>query len=319
MNLKLIIGPMFSGKTTALINEYNSLIEKHHSPNEILVINHSFDTRYSNTYLASHDNISEIKCDRTDNLMSITKEIINDKYTNILINEGQFFKDIHQWIKYLLVNNVHVNIVVSGLDSDYKQKPFNNFLNIIPYCDKIEKLTSTCNYCSQKTAQLTIRTSCHTERVIIGNEDIYKPICTYCLVNEKNKMSIKEKKEIMEAETIITLSEDKVKHLEAYCGKLYFQDLIPKTDPDMYVKEAVKAYNDNKTTFISTIESSSLGIDGWAEYWRNNKDKIRNKPTKSATKTISEYNERQENQSQLEELDDTSENIIISDVSVNTP
>ena len=26
MNLKLIIGPMFSGKTTALINEYNKLV-----------------------------------------------------------------------------------------------------------------------------------------------------------------------------------------------------------------------------------------------------------------------------------------------------
>ena len=75
--------------------------------------------------------------------MTITKKMIEDNnYTHILINEGQFFKDIHQWIKYLIINNVHVNIVVSGLDSDYKQTAFTSFLNIIPYCDEVIKIKS---------------------------------------------------------------------------------------------------------------------------------------------------------------------------------
>ena len=55
---------MFSGKTTALINEYNKLVNSIYNSNEILVINHSFDDRYSYECLASHDNISEIKCEK---------------------------------------------------------------------------------------------------------------------------------------------------------------------------------------------------------------------------------------------------------------
>ena len=62
-------------------------------------------------------------------------------------------------------------------------------MHIIPYCNKIEKLTSICGYCSQKIAQLTIRLTSEKRRVVVGNEDIYKPICNYCLANKKNLIS----------------------------------------------------------------------------------------------------------------------------------
>lgn len=54
--LELILGPMFSGKTTRLIQDYKAykFIEK-----RVVVINYSLDTRYSETSLSSHDRIED--------------------------------------------------------------------------------------------------------------------------------------------------------------------------------------------------------------------------------------------------------------------
>ena len=50
--LKLIIGPMFSGKTTALIDIYNNIKNK----SSAIVINHASDKRYTDkNELVSHD------------------------------------------------------------------------------------------------------------------------------------------------------------------------------------------------------------------------------------------------------------------------
>ena len=59
--LHLILGPMFAGKTTSLINKANE-ISNIINKDEILIINHSSDIRYSeNTFITSHDNI-KIPC-----------------------------------------------------------------------------------------------------------------------------------------------------------------------------------------------------------------------------------------------------------------
>jgi len=181
MFLRLIIGPMFSGKTTHLIGHYNRLLASKIKPSEILVINHTIDTRYSSKFLATHNEITEIECDMMPKLMPITiNNIKHNNYKAILINEGQFFDDITQWIKYICKNNINIEIIVSGLDADFKQEPFGDFLNIIPYCREVEKLTSICTSCHLKKAEFTIRTSNNTEQVVIGNHDIYQPICSDC-------------------------------------------------------------------------------------------------------------------------------------------
>ena len=50
--LELIIGPMFSGKTSLLIQLYNEAILKH---DDVLGINYDKDIRYSKTHIVSHD------------------------------------------------------------------------------------------------------------------------------------------------------------------------------------------------------------------------------------------------------------------------
>jgi thymidine kinase len=94
--------------------------------------------------LASHDKIM-IPCLNVDNLSSLWftdhseyKFIRNAEV--ILINEGQFFRDLHYVVNDMLKNNKVV--YVCGLDGDFERKRFGELLDLIPLCDKVTKLTS---------------------------------------------------------------------------------------------------------------------------------------------------------------------------------
>ena len=65
--LELVIGPMFSGKTSRIIDIYK---KAKFCDKSILVINYTYDQRYSKTELSSHDKIM-IPCTQTTSLNSL--------------------------------------------------------------------------------------------------------------------------------------------------------------------------------------------------------------------------------------------------------
>ena len=104
--LELILGPMFSGKSSELIKRYRlyKCLNK-----EILFINHVSNTRYNNNDLKSiitHDNIKINNCISVNILDTINIEYksLLDKTDVILIEELQFFKDAYEVIKYSMDN-----------------------------------------------------------------------------------------------------------------------------------------------------------------------------------------------------------------------
>ena len=52
--LEIIVGPMFSGKTTRLVNLYNRYVNEQKN---VCVINYSDDKRYHDTMLSTHDKV----------------------------------------------------------------------------------------------------------------------------------------------------------------------------------------------------------------------------------------------------------------------
>ena len=50
--LELAIGPMFSGKTSWILQKYDQHL---YCGNKVMVINHSEDVRYDSTMLSTHD------------------------------------------------------------------------------------------------------------------------------------------------------------------------------------------------------------------------------------------------------------------------
>jgi len=185
--LELILGPMFSGKTTQIIQIHNnySYIGK-----TVVVINYAEDKRYHDSMLSTHDH-KMIPCILSHNLENIWNEpnnTNNNYYSDlhnadvILINEGQFFKNLKS-IVIDMVENHNKIVYICGLDGDFKREKFGEILDLIPYCDKVTKLNAFCSMCRNgKKGLFSCRVSKETEQVVIGSDN-YKPLCRKCYLN----------------------------------------------------------------------------------------------------------------------------------------
>lgn len=172
MSLSIILGPMFSGKSTELIRKIRlaKTINK-----KVLVIKPKIDNRYDDNKVVSHSFESEI-CQTVDNLESLDSIIIN--YDLIVIDEGQFFSDLKQYVlKWLDIN--YKDIIIGGLDGDFERKPIGQILELIPYSDKCVKINSLCKMCNNgNEAIFTHRISKQlTNQIEIGGSETYMPLC----------------------------------------------------------------------------------------------------------------------------------------------
>ena len=184
--LELILGPMFSGKTSTLKKIYDQCMYCNIS---IMVINYEADNRYCDaSFMSTHDRVM-IPCIKGTSILEIlekNKEKVSESEV-ILINEGQFFEDIHTVIH--LVENLHKRVYICGLDGDFKKNKIGSLLDLIPHCDNVYKLKSLCSECRDgKSGLFSYRITDEIEQVVIGVEN-YKPVCRACferLSNAKN-------------------------------------------------------------------------------------------------------------------------------------
>lgn len=173
--LELIIGPMYSGKTSKLLDYYKKAkIMKL----DVIIINHSFDNRYGENIISNHD-LEKYNCLTCKSLKDLDlNELLKHKI--ILINEGQFFEKDDKKIIIDLVEKYKKNIFISGLDGDFNRNTFNNnILDLIPYSDKVIKLNSICGFCHKNDAPFTKRIIDNNNQIVVGT-DIYKPVCRDC-------------------------------------------------------------------------------------------------------------------------------------------
>lgn len=181
--LEIIVGPMFSGKTSRLI-ELHKQFTFCNIP--VLTINHTFDTRYHESMLSNH-NQDMIECSRLNALSELwdeekgTKEYLSAQV--ILINECQFFPDLYCGVVEMLKDNKR--IYIAGLDGDFKRQQFGQVLNLIPLCDTVTKLSALCNICKNGTIGIfSKRITQEIEQTVVGSDN-YIPVCRKCY--EKNE------------------------------------------------------------------------------------------------------------------------------------
>lgn len=182
--LELIIGPMYAGKTSKILEVYKQC-QFCNIP--VAVINHTIDKRYHDTMLSTHDKVM-VPCILATNLKDVwsSNELwSSNEYTNtlmsadvILINEGQFFSDLYETVQDML--NYEKKVYVCGLDGDFERKKFGSILDLIPLCDKITKLTSLCSICRDGTAAIfSMRITDEKEQTVVGSTN-YIPVCRKC-------------------------------------------------------------------------------------------------------------------------------------------
>jgi thymidine kinase len=185
--LKLVLGCMFSSKTTYLISEINRY---KHITDKILVVNNILDKdRYNDTisfsFLKTHDEIKKCPAIMINTLSELKENhFYKQKYEYaeiIVIDEGQFFSDLYFFIKDELFTKTNKKMfIVAGLSGDYKMEPIGDMIKLVPLADEIKKLSAYCIYCKDGTlASFTCKLSDDTSQILVGASTIYSPCCRY--------------------------------------------------------------------------------------------------------------------------------------------
>ena len=172
--IELILGPMFSGKSTRLIEQMRKYVYK---AKKTIMVKYYADQRYSEkSEVVTHDLIKydSINCKLLRNSFDTLKQ-----YDVIGIDEGQFFADLVEICEELaLMGKI---ILIAALNGDFRMEPFPVIQRIISKSDKIKLLKAYCFNC-HKDAKFSLRIVQSNETVLIGAGEAYKPACRECHV-----------------------------------------------------------------------------------------------------------------------------------------
>ena len=180
--LHIIFGPMFSGKSTTLLNEINCL--KIYKKN-ILVINSVKDTRVLNNKIQTHNGLKYDAYKVNELELELIDVILKNKYDTVCIDEAQFFNNLEKFVKNLLKYNIH--IVIAGLNGDTNQDKFGYILDLIPNANKITKLSGICTVCNDGTMGDFTSIKPNVEKnnqILVGDNNMYVCVCRKHILNK---------------------------------------------------------------------------------------------------------------------------------------
>ena len=170
--IEVITGSMFSGKTEELIRRIR---RAEIAKMKTILFKPFVDSRYSSKHVVSH-NKSKLESVMVKSSDEIIKH--SNKMDVIGIDEAQFFDNqIVEVCKKLADKKIRV--IVAGLDTDYKGKPFGCMPELMCESDYLDKLRAICVMCGNP-ASYTQRTISNSKQVLIGETDIYEARCRNC-------------------------------------------------------------------------------------------------------------------------------------------
>lgn len=180
-SVEVITGSMFSGKTEELIRR---LRRAQFAGLKVEIFKPSVDRRYSESRVVSHDEKS-ISSTPVENASSIL--LLAGDCNVVGIDEAQFFDSSIVMVCNELADQGK-RVVVAGLDMDYTGKPFGPMPGLLSIAEYITKVHAICTRCGN-LAQYSHRKSSEEQQVLLGEKNIYEPLCRECFnrARKKNK------------------------------------------------------------------------------------------------------------------------------------
>lgn len=169
-SLTVYAGPMFSGKTEALIHH---VLEAESNGLRVRAYKPSLDTRYEDSYIHSH-NGSLIK---SHTLAPDAPDLPADVHL-IAIDEAQFLTP-DAVPRILAAVQAGRQVVVSGLDLDCFGKPFGPMPILMAFANEVRKLAGICSRCALPSVR-SHRLVRSEAAILVGGSEMYEPRCTSC-------------------------------------------------------------------------------------------------------------------------------------------
>lgn len=185
-SIRLVAGPMFSGKTTELIR---AIKVAGHANIRCFLVRPSADVRTADVQAHCGADLSPDAATRMTgpSLARIAASVIAaaaGERCLVAVDEGQFFPDLAAGAVALAGAGIHV--VVAALDGSFSQKPFESVSALYPHCDAFDKRTAICGTCRLREAPFTMLRACAQVdasggELIIGGSDKYHAVCRACM------------------------------------------------------------------------------------------------------------------------------------------
>jgi thymidine kinase len=175
-------GPMFSGKTQALMARLQSKQRAHRN---VLVVKPALDNRYDSVdeivvkqktaqRFEKHASMAAYPIKNAEQLGVLIREINPDV---IGVDEAQFFSE--EFTGALAEIARAVDVYVAGLDLDAWARPFGPMPQLLAIADRVEKFTANCFQCGQD-ARFTQKIGGSAGRIEVGADELYEARCGAC-------------------------------------------------------------------------------------------------------------------------------------------
>ena len=178
-SIEVICGSMFSGKTEELIR----MMKRAQFANQkVEIYKPCIDVRYSDDQVVSHDahSIPSTPIDSPASMLLLSSDV-----EVVGIDEAQFFDDTIVEVVQTLANR-GVRVIIAGLDTDYMGKPFGPMPALMAVAEDVQKVHAICMKCGSP-ANHSHRLSESDQLVVLGEKDIYEPLCRHCFNEARGK------------------------------------------------------------------------------------------------------------------------------------
>jgi thymidine kinase len=184
--LKVVTGPMFSGKSGVLTNWTN---RAKWGGKKIVAVKPVEDKRTENCIASRAIQDGKSVLLSTIPAFTICKQqelfnLINMNRPDVLaIDEAQLFP---MWLTEVVKATLDARkdsdflIIAAGLDRDGLRKPFGCMPELLLEADEVTKLTGVCMDCKAEGASLTRRLFRNSNQIVLGDIELYRVCCRAC-------------------------------------------------------------------------------------------------------------------------------------------
>lgn len=168
----MICGSMFSGKTEELIRR---LRRAQFANQKVEIYKPAIDVRYSDDQVVSHDlhSIPSTPIDSPASMLLLSSDV-----EVVGIDEAQFFDDTVVEVAQTLADR-GIRVIVAGLDTDFTGKPFGPMPALMAVAEDVQKVHAICVKCGS-LANHSHRLTKSDKLVVLGEKDLYEPLCRHC-------------------------------------------------------------------------------------------------------------------------------------------
>lgn len=190
--LTVITGPMYSGKTTELLNfaEIYEIGRK-----KTLIFKPAIDTRYSADDVVTHK-FHKMPA----RVVKDTKELfeyyqtLKEKPDAVFIDEVHFFDaELAVIVKKIALDGV--DVYCAGLDMSYLWEPFETTAKLMALADEVLKKKAVCEVCGEYKATLSYKLKSNGGVFDVGGKDKYIAVCKECYERYEKNGEIRDNKE----------------------------------------------------------------------------------------------------------------------------